>query len=128
MMRLTRQRQVILQKLKQTRSHPTAVEIYDEVRKHLPSISLGTVYRNLDILARQGKIRTIDTCGDQKRFDGTSEDHLHVICSCCGRVQDVESEFEFDIDKLDKIKSEFTITGFRLEILGLCPDCNIQQS
>ena len=127
-MRLTKQRQLILDKLRQTRSHPTAIEIYDQVRKLMPHISLGTVYRNLDILSRQGRIRKIETCGDQKRFDGIPEDHLHVICSCCGRVQDVDSELDINIDKLFNIDSEFTITGVRLEIIGLCPDCRKNQN
>lgn len=127
-MRLTKQRQLILDRLRQTRSHPTAIEIYDEVRKDIPNISLGTVYRNLDILSKQGSIRKIETCGDQKRFDGTPEDHLHIICSSCGRVQDVESEFDINIDNFINIDSEFTITGVRLEILGLCPDCENHQN
>ncbi|WP_028573839.1 Fur family transcriptional regulator [Desulfonatronovibrio hydrogenovorans] len=127
-MRLTKQRKIILEKLKQTKSHPTAIEIYDRVRMDMPAISLGTVYRNLDILCRQGHIKKIDTCGDQKRFDGTPEDHLHVICSGCGRVRDIEAGLTIDPEQLTEIDSEFTITGIRLEILGLCPECQKLQS
>ncbi|MFO7728027.1 MAG: transcriptional repressor [Desulfonatronovibrio sp.] len=126
-MRLTRQRKIILEKLRQTQSHPTAVEVYDEVRKCLPNISLGTVYRNLDVLSKTGTIRKIETCGDQKRFDGTPEDHLHIICSRCGKVRDVLSDFKIDIERLADIDSDFTITGVRLEILGFCPECEQQQ-
>ncbi len=125
-MRLTRQRQLILDKLRQTKSHPTAVEVFDEVRKHISNISLGTVYRNLDVLSREGVIRKIETCGDQKRFDGMADEHLHIICSGCGRVQDVESEFDINLDKLAGLDTEYKVTGVRLEILGLCPDCNVR--
>lgn len=124
-MRLTRQRQLILDILRKPGFHPTAVEVFDEVRKQLPTISLGTVYRNLEILCRQGRIRKIETCGDQKRFDATPGNHLHVICSCCGRVQDVENEPDLDVSRLKDIETEFTITGVRLELLGLCPECSI---
>ncbi len=123
-MRLTKQRQVILEQLRMTKSHPTAIEVYDRVREIIPNISLGTVYRNLDVLCRQGTISRIDTCGDQKRFDGTPEDHLHLICSGCGRVQDVESELDINVDNLMNIDSEFTITGVRIEIMGVCPACS----
>ncbi|MFP4107907.1 MAG: transcriptional repressor [Desulfonatronovibrio sp.] len=122
-MRLTRQRKLILEQLRQTRSHPTAVEIYDKVRKLMPNISLGTVYRNLDVLCKTGVIQNIETCGGQKRFDGTLESHLHIICSGCGKIQDIECELDIDIDKLTDIDSDFQVTGFRFEILGICPEC-----
>ena len=127
-MRLTKQRKLILDKLKKTGFHPTAIEIYDEVRKQLPTISLGTVYRNLEILCRQGSIRKIESCGDQKRFDANSENHLHIICSSCGRIQDVENQPEIDVSNLIDIDTEFSIIEVRLELLGLCPDCCARQS
>ncbi len=124
-MRVTRQRQLIIDTIRQTKSHPTALEVYDEVRKYMPNISLGTVYRNLDILSKQGNIAKIATCGEQKRFDGNTEDHLHVICTVCGRIKDVDDELDINIDKLANIDTEFAVTGVRVEILGLCPDCRI---
>ncbi len=127
-MRLTKQRKVILEKLKETRNHPTAVEVYDVVRNHLPNISLGTVYRNLDMLSRQGMIRKIETCGDQKRFDGTPEPHLHIICTHCGKVHDTYNEPEIDLDKLTGVETDYKITGVRLELLGICPECNKEKN
>jgi len=123
-MRLTKQRKVILEKLKSTTSHPSAVEVYDAVRKELPNISLGTVYRNLDILSKEGLIRKIETCGDQKRFDGIPEPHLHVICTDCGRVRDVHQELNLKMEELTRVKTDFKITGVRLELLGVCPECD----
>ncbi len=123
-MRLTKQRKIILERLKQSHSHPTAVQIYDEVRSELPNISLGTVYRNLDILSRKGMISKIETCGDQKRFDGSPDPHLHIICSSCGKVQDAHQEPDIDMDKLTRVETDFKITGVRLELLGICPECN----
>ena len=123
-MRLTKQRKIILERLKQSRSHPTAVQIYDEVRSELPNISLGTVYRNLDILSKEGMISKIENCGDQKRFDGIPDPHLHIICSRCGKVQDAPQEPDLDLDQLTRVETDFLITGVRLELLGVCPDCN----
>ncbi|MFW6005215.1 MAG: Fur family transcriptional regulator, partial [Desulfonatronovibrionaceae bacterium] len=108
-MRLTKQRKLILQTVRESRNHPTATEVYDQVRISMPTISLGTVYRNLDILSRQGHIRMIDTCGDQKRFDARTRDHLHVICSRCGQVRDVNGDFDLCLERLEDIDSEFTI-------------------
>ncbi len=127
-MRLTKQRKLILERLRNSKSHPTATEIFDKVRAELPNISLGTVYRNLDILSKQGFVKKIETCGDQKRFDAVTRDHLHVICSRCGKVRDVEGEFDLDVDKLAGIDSDFTITGIRFEILGICPACLANRS
>ncbi len=123
-MRLTKQRKIILEKLKSTTTHPTAVEVYDEVRKELPNISLGTVYRNLETLSQQGLIQKLESCGDQKRFDGMAEPHLHVICTQCGRVRDVPEHFHLDLDRLTQANTDYKITGVRLELLGICPECN----
>ncbi|WP_045213166.1 Fur family transcriptional regulator [Desulfonatronovibrio magnus] len=122
-MRLTKQRKLILHILQHTVAHPTATEIYDEVRKKLPNISLGTVYRNLDVLSRQGYVRKIDTCGDQNRFDGVTDDHLHIICTSCGKVRDVEGEIDVCADNIANLASGFKVTGFRFEVLGACQDC-----
>jgi Fur family ferric uptake transcriptional regulator len=69
-MRLTNQRQVIIEELKKVTSHPTANEVFDMVRKRLPRIGLGTVYRNLDLLSDRGIIKKLEVGGEQKRFDG----------------------------------------------------------
>lgn len=87
--RMTRQRAVILEELRKTKSHPTADELYSIVRERLPRISLGTVYRNLDFLADSGEIRRLEAAGSTKRFDGDISWHQHVRCLRCGRIGDV---------------------------------------
>ena len=69
--RMTHQRRIILEELRNTRSHPTADEVYEIVRKRIPKISLGTVYRNLELLSESGVIQKLEIGGTQKRFDGT---------------------------------------------------------
>ncbi len=77
-MRLTTQRQVILEELGKVTSHPTANEVYDMVRKRLPRIGLGTVYRNLELMAESGLILKLEVGGTQKRFDATTDLHYHI--------------------------------------------------
>lgn len=85
-MRLTTQRQIILEELEKVTSHPTANEVYDMVRKRLPRIGLGTVYRNLELMAETGIILKIEVGGTQKRFDATTHPHYHIRCISCGKV------------------------------------------
>lgn len=122
--RNTRQRQVIMEELRKLDNHPTAAEIYEVARKRLPKISLGTVYRNLELLWRMGKINKIKIAGSQARYESTPGRHRHVRCVDCGRVDDVHG-LSFDIvsEEVEKLTS-FKILGHRLEFIGVCPECS----
>jgi Fur family ferric uptake transcriptional regulator len=121
--RKTRQREVILKELRRLRSHPTAVGLYEIVRRRLPRISLGTVYRNLERLADMGVIQKLVWAGSQARFDGNADCHHHVRCTRCGRVDDLPGP---PLD-LAKVKYDdchgYQLFGYRLEYLGICPRC-----
>lgn len=121
--RMTRQRRVILQTLVSMRSHPTADELYAVVRSELPSVSLGTIYRNLDVLARSGRVRKLDTGGNQARFDAELAPHHHVRCGACGRVDDVAIVQADELPCPKQSAHGFTITRCRIEYDGYCPDC-----
>lgn len=121
--RMTQQRRIMLEELKSLDTHPTAYEIYELVRKRLPRISLGTVYRNLEILSESGMIRKLETAGSQKRFDGVIANHYHVRCIKCGRVADVPVAPISTIDKIARRISDFEILRHHLEFEGLCPHC-----
>ena len=88
--RETKQRKAILNVLRRTDSHPTADRIYDEVRKVIPNISKGTVYRNLKILREGGKISELNLNGTVSRYEGNNENHYHFRCEKCGRVFDLD--------------------------------------
>ncbi|MBI5569166.1 MAG: transcriptional repressor [Desulfomonile tiedjei] len=120
---MTEQRRVILEELKKLKSHPTADELYLLVRNRLPNISLGTVYRNLEILSEAGMILKLETAGSQKRFDGTAENHYHVRCVGCGRVEDVSLEVMSAVENAAQNASGYRILSHRLEFLGICPSC-----
>lgn len=125
--RLTNQRRVILEELSLAQSHPTADEIYERVRKHLPRISLGTIYRNLEILAAHGKIRKLDLAGSQKRFEINLAKHYHARCSECGKIDDVIFSGSFAFDEMVVSPGNYEICDVRLEFLGLCPECKTNQ-
>ena len=88
--RSTNQRQVILEEIKKSNSHPTADDIYESVRKRLPKISLGTIYRNIEILYENGLIEKIGPVSNQMRYDGITKNHYHIRCIRCGRVVDAQ--------------------------------------
>jgi len=87
--RSSRQRSLILSELRKVTSHPTADEVYDMVRRIMPRISLGTVYRNLDLLVERGMVLRLGAPGGQRRFDGNAEPHPHLRCVVCSRVEDI---------------------------------------
>ncbi len=127
-LRKTKQREVILEELNKVKTHPTADEIYDMVRRSLPNISLGTVYRNLEVLSEAGLIRKLDLAGTQKRFDGDTREHYHVRCNRCGRVDDVPGEPIPAIERAIGRMSDYVIESHRLEFTGYCPECQKEMS
>lgn len=124
--RMTRQRAFILKELRATTSHPTADEIYARVRTKLAHISLGTVYRNLELLAESNEVRKLEYAGFQKRFDGDISPHAHVRCERCGKVADVPALLPLPSLPEDLRVPDFTVREARLEFFGLCKDCLAQ--
>jgi len=122
-LRMTRQRRVILEELKAVSSHPCAAEVYEKVRRRLPRISLGTVYRNLELLSDAGMIQRLDIESGRRRYDGRTGSHYHLRCMRCGRVEDVPLEPVADIESAVGQLSGYEISGHHLEFFGLCPDC-----
>jgi len=126
--RITKQRQVILEELRKLNTHPSADEIYKVVRRHLPRISLGTVYRNLEVLSELGKIQKLELSGSLKRFDWNTKKHYHIRCVHCNRVDDAP------IAPLNQLENDlyeatvFEIIGHNLEFIGLCPECSKKNS
>lgn len=121
--RMTNQRQVILEELKKLRSHPTAEQLHQLVRRRLPKISMATVYRNLEILCSEGLAQKMDMAGPQRRFDGDMSNHYHVRCVACGRVEDLDFDPIADIEQTIRDRSAYKVLSHRLEFIGLCPNC-----
>ena len=122
-MRLTSQRQVILEELRKVKSHPTANEVYDMVRKRLPRIGLGTVYRNLELLAEKGIIKKLEVGGEQKRFDGDTSPHYHIRCVECNRVEDIFIERSNELEKSAATCCDYKILDHHVQFSGVCSHC-----
>ena len=120
--RMTRQRRAILAELHRPDQHPTADEVYRRVRQKLPSISLGTVYRNLEILSEAGLIQTLHLGGGQKHYDGGLNRHYHVRCARCGKISDVPADRFPDLDAA-ATGHGFRILGHQLAFEGICQKC-----
>jgi Fur family transcriptional regulator, ferric uptake regulator len=122
--RQTRQRRAILEALQRLTSHPTATELYEVVRRRLPKISLGTVYRNLDALTRAGAIRKLEPGHGEARFDGDCGRHYHVRCVRCGRLADVHGLAPDVQPEVAARLTGFRILGHALEFVGVCRGCD----
>lgn len=122
-MRMTKQREIVLEELRKIDVHPTADELYERVRKRLPKISLATVYRNLEWLAERELIRKIEHAGSAKRFDANLEKHYHIYCVECGRVDDFPVEFPKKLAYDFDYQTDYQVLGQRTKWFGICPQC-----
>jgi Fur family peroxide stress response transcriptional regulator len=126
MRRETKQREAVLRVLRNTKSHPTADWIYEEVKKEIPNISKGTVYRNLQVLQEKGAVSELNLNGTLSRFEAKQESHYHFRCEQCGQVIDVEQPVDRDLDQMVARRTGLKISYHQLEFRGVCRDCQQQ--
>ena len=123
---MTPQRKILVEELRKLHTHPTADELYQAVRRRLPHISLGTVYRNLEILSRTGIIRKIEPGGAQRRFDGDLGIHQHIRCTECGRIDDLPAGTAVTNCDQDLVEQTgYEVVECRVEFIGICPECRM---
>ena len=118
-----RQRESIKDYLNSTTEHPTADTVYLNVRKEFPNISLGTVYRNLNLLAEIGDAIKIPTPNGGDRFDGRTIPHYHFCCTCCGRVMDLDIEQMDFINETAGKNFDGIIENHSMMFYGTCNEC-----
>jgi Fur family transcriptional regulator, peroxide stress response regulator len=126
MSRKSKQRDTILRVVMNTISHPGADWVYDQVRKEIPKVSLGTVYRNLKLLAQAGEIQELDMPGGLSRFDGNISHHYHFRCEKCRCIFDIHEDVDLTIERRVARKTGLKITGHYLEFVGVCAVCQKQ--
>lgn len=119
----SRQREVLLDVLKNTKCHPNADWIYEKVRKEIPNISLGTVYRNLALLHSAGMIQKIDVGGGSDRFDADISPHAHFICTSCGDVIDIYTDYLECLKPDIERKNNFSVCDCSVIFRGICSEC-----
>lgn len=127
--RNSRQRTLVYEAVRASRSHPNAEEIYHDVQKQLPDISLGTVYRNLNLLEEMGQLVRIHTGVGPDRFDAILQMHPHLVCSSCGGVFDLDCCIGQEMDLLKQAfeRSGAQIDGVQARAFGICEQCREQK-
>lgn len=121
--RQTKQLATVWQAVKDDQSHPTADQIYETVRRQLPNISLGTVYRNLQKLVTHNQLQVL-MLGRSQHFDPLVERHEHFICESCDRVFDVLVTSRRDIGPAELPEAGFTVTSHHSAFYGTCRICS----
>lgn len=121
--RNTIQRELVLNAVHSLKNHATAEEIYNMIKQAHPSIGRGTVYRNLNILAEEGKIRKVEVIGSPDRFDHICEKHFHVRCIKCRRLFDIELEPIPELKPKTKDSQDMQFLDYDIMFKGICPDC-----
>lgn len=124
MQKYSRQRESIKHYLDTHRTHPTAEIVYQNVKQQFPNISLGTVYRNLNLLAERGEILRISLGNGPDHYDADCSPHYHFICKQCGTVLDIDLEHQAQLDEIAARQFNGTITNHVTHFFGLCPKCN----
>ena len=122
----SRQRDSILEFLSTRKDHPTADTVYMNVRQSFPNISLGTVYRNLTLLADIGEISRIRVGDGVDHFDYDTSPHYHFICSECGSVSDLDMKIIDDLTEAAQKNFDGKIEGHVTYFYGRCNNCNMK--
>lgn len=123
MKRYSRQREAILESLRSVYSHPTAAELCDMVRKTIPNISLGTVYRNLAELTKSGDAFCFKAHDGSEHYDGFVTRHPHLICQSCGKILDLHEENGDLLLQNYQTGSKHLLQNYQLIFYGICADC-----
>jgi Fe2+ or Zn2+ uptake regulation protein len=120
---LTRQREVVLQVIREAREHLTANDVFSRAKTILPSISFATVYNSLRYLKEAGHIAELQFGNGASRFDRMTHRHDHAICTCCGKLVDIEMEIPAEIMRRAARFSKFKAESLEFTLRGKCPDC-----
>lgn len=123
--RNTRQRQLVLEAVMGRCDHPTADEVFIEVREKDAKIGRATVYRNLHLLVNEGVLTSVRSEGAE-RFDRRCDGHAHVVCQSCGRVEDVMLPARDHLDDAVEKATGFEVVSHETMFSGLCPACQAQ--
>ena len=118
-------REAILDILRATHEHPSADAVYQRLKPDVPDLSLGTVYRNINMFKNEGTVVSVGVVRGQERLDARTENHAHFICNRCGHVADIEGlDEKTDLDSLARELVDGEVEGHRITVFGLCGACS----
>ena len=120
----TKQRQAVLQVIRESDEHLTANEVFEDARRLLPGISFATVYNSLRYLKQEGLIGEVRFATDAARYDRKLTRHDHALCNNCGKLVDLELSIPVELIEEASDLSKFQAESIELTLRGLCPDCS----
>ena len=120
----TPQRIAICRIVLNSRAHPSAQQVYDEVKKIHPTVSLSTVYKTLEVLADLDLVQEINFPKGQARFDSYMNPHINLICLKCGKITDIDDMTIGEITRMVEAAAKFKPTGQRMDVYGICQKCS----
>ncbi len=121
--KLTPQRLAILRYLDGNKDHPTAEDIYRDLKKTNPTLSFATVYNTVQALVQRGELVEITIDPRKRHFDPNARPHHHIRCTACGRIEDVMVDYAPYLDLPEEVEKEFTVTGNHVDFYGICNNC-----
>lgn len=121
--KLTPQRLAILKYLEGNASHPTADDIYTDIKKTYPTVSFATVYNTIDALCKRGDVKELTIDPGRKRFDPDTTPHHHIICKSCNSIVDVHVDYSASLKLPQHIRRDYTLEGNHVDFYGICKAC-----
>lgn len=125
-LRPSKQRDRILELLQSTGIHPTAQWVYDRMVKEFPNLSMGNVYRNINILVEQGLIKKIDFGSTFDRLDANISKHYHFVCESCSAITDLHMKYDPTLDEKINASTHFHVHRHKIQFFGTCEKCSIK--
>lgn len=122
----SKKREAIYKTLCSTKLHPSAEWVYNNLKEEYPDLSLGTVYRNMNMFKEQGMAMSVGTVGGQERFDGNTKPHAHFICNKCGKITDIEQiSYNYQADEILRQVSGCQVDFHLSYFYGVCEECRL---
>ncbi|UCH80170.1 MAG: transcriptional repressor [Nitrospiraceae bacterium] len=122
--KLTPQRLAILEYLEGNEDHPSADDIYTEIKKKFPMMSFATVYNTLETLKKRGDLVELTIDPERRHYDPDTRHHHHLICRKCKKILDIHRDFSIEIP--EDQKGTFEVLGNHIEFYGICPSCKMK--
>lgn len=125
--KVTPQRIAVYDILKNTKEHPSVDMLYSSLQPIYPTMSLATVYKSLEVFKELGLVQELNVGEDKFRYDANVNQHPHITCTSCGRVEDVDDEMLFDLSEQVEKKTGYKLISQQLYFFGYCPNCKHKQ-